>query len=352
MGPELSAALDRVLRSGQFILGTEVAAFESEFATYCGTRYARAVASGTDALQLALAGAGITPGDEVIVPTVTSGATATAIVRAGGRPIFVDVDSRTLTLSVDDTARHVSPRTRAIVPVHLYGHPADVEPLLEIASQHNIPLIEDACQAHGARVGLRRVGALGLAGCFSFYPSKNLGAYGDGGMITTDSEELANRVQLLRQYGWQRRDFAEILGFNSRLDEIQAALLRCKLPYLDTWNERRRQIAHEYNIRLAELAGVQLPIFDAGDVFHLFVVRVPKRDKVREGLTERGIDTGIHYASPLHRQPAFSAFVGSGRSFPNAEAACSEILSLPMFPQLRIEEVDMVVRALRAELES
>jgi dTDP-4-amino-4,6-dideoxygalactose transaminase len=350
IGPELQAALNQTIERGQFILGPAVEAFEAEFARFCDVRHAVGVASGTDAITLALVAAGVHGGAEVITTTLTSAATATAIVLAGGRPVLVDIDPQTFNLRLDQVAQRVTAKTRALLPVHLYGRPVEMEPLRRLAAASGLALIEDACQAHGAAAHGRRTGGLGLSGCFSFYPSKNLGAYGDGGIITTDDAELADRLRLLRQYGWRTRDHSELLGFNSRLDELQAALLRAKLPHLESWNRRRRQIAARYHAGLRDLAAVRLPGIPEGHVFHLYVVRVPDRARVRQQLADRGIGTGVHYPLPIHRQPAFIPFVADVEAFPEADAACAEIMSLPMFPQLEDAEVDTVVDALRAVL--
>jgi dTDP-4-amino-4,6-dideoxygalactose transaminase len=342
LGDELHAAVDNVLSRGQFILGPEVAAFEEEFASLCETPHAVAVASGTDALTLSLAALEPGPGAEVITTTLTSGATITAIVRAACVPVFVDVDPKTLLIDVEAVSAAQSSRTLAIVPVHLFGAPVDLGRLQEVTN--GLPVIEDACQAHGAFCGDRPVGGVGLAGCFSFYPSKNLGAYGDGGMVVTSDANLAERLKALRQYGWRQRDSSELLGFNSRLDELQAAVLRVKLPLLGRWNARRRALAGRYRRWLGGSPTVGLLREVEGEVNHLFVLRVAQRDRVREGLAALGIATGIHYPVPLHRQPAFARWARN-RDFPVADAACAEVLSLPMFAQLSDEEADRAARA-------
>jgi dTDP-4-amino-4,6-dideoxygalactose transaminase len=347
IGDELRAALERVLASGHFILGPEVARFEAAFAGYCGTSAAVGVASGTDALMLALSAAGIGKDDEVITTTLTSGATATAIARSGATPVLVDVDPVTLNLDVAAVEAALNPRTRAVLPVHLYGRPAPMTRLRSLCQERGLRLIEDCAQAVGATSDAGRAGSVGDLGCFSFYPTKNLGAYGDGGMVVSSDPELINQLRLLRTYGWEPRDFSLTLGFNSRLDELQAALLAVKLEHLETWNRRRSELAARYGAGLEHVQGVSAPPPDPGHVWHLYVVRVANRERVRECLTELGVSTGIHYPIPLHRQPAFAEF-GEGRSFPNAEAACVEILSLPMYPQLRDEEVDRVVAAMAA----
>jgi dTDP-4-amino-4,6-dideoxygalactose transaminase len=320
--------------------------FENAFADYCGTTAAVGVASGTDALLLALSAAGVGKGDEVITTTLTSGATATAIARSGATPVLVDVDPVTLNLDLTAVQTALGPRSRAILPVHLYGRPAPMAGLRSLCQDRGLKLIEDCAQAAGATSDAGKAGSVGDLGCFSFYPTKNLGAYGDGGMVVSSDPELINQLRLLRTYGWQPRDFSLTLGFNSRLDEIQAALLAVKLRRLDGWNRRRSEVAARYGAGLAHVAGVTAPTPEPGHVWHLYVVRVAARGRVRDCLTELGVGTGIHYPIPLHRQPAFAEF-GEGRAFPNAEAACIEILSLPMYPQLRDEEVDRVVEAVR-----
>jgi dTDP-4-amino-4,6-dideoxygalactose transaminase len=347
IGDELDAAMHRVIARSSFILGPEVKEFESAFASYCGTTGAVGVASGTDAITLALAAAGLGEGDEVITSDLTSGATATAILRAGARPVLVDVDAATLNVDPRAVEAAIGSRTRAILPVHLYGRPADMRALGELARAHDLLLIEDCAQAVGAQVGDRRAGSIGDVGCFSFYPTKNLGAYGDGGIVVSSNPDLLERARLLRTYGWTDRDFSVALGFNSRLDELQAAILATKLPHLDAWNRRRAQIAARYDAGFKHLEGVNAPRLEPGHAWHLYVVQVTARDEVRRRLAELGVASGVHYPVPLHRQPAFEEF-GVGVRFPNTEAACSQIVSLPMFPQLLDVEVDRVIEAVRA----
>lgn len=349
LGVELDTALAQVLERGWFILGPEVEAFEQEFAAYCGSRFAIGVASGTDAIMLALSALELPANTEVITTTLTSVATVTAIIRAGLRPVLVDIDPQTLNLDLRLVEPRLSPQTGAILPVHLYGRPVEMRQLAELAEGRAVSIIEDACQAHGATVGEKKIGTIGRAGCFSFYPSKNLGAYGDGGIVISDDAGLAERVRLLRQYGWRERDRSEILGFNSRLDELQAAVLRVKLGWLDAWNARRRAIAQRYRALLKNTEHVTLPPDGPGDVFHLFVIRVRDRDRVRARLRDEGIATGVHYPLPIHQQPALRDRF-EGQRFPEADRACQEILSLPIFPQLSDLEVDRVAEALGAEL--
>ena len=347
IGDELDAAIHRVIARSSFILGPEVTEFESAFASYCGTAGAVGVASGTDAIMLALAAAGVGDGDEVITSDLTSGATATAIVRAGARPVLVDIDAATMNIDPRAVEAAIGPRTRAILPVHLYGRLADMPALRELARAHDLLLIEDCAQAVGAMVGGRRAGSFGDVGCFSFYPTKNLGAFGDGGIVVSSNPDFLERARLLRTYGWTDRDYSVTLGFNSRLDELQAAILATKLRHLDAWNRRRAHVAARYDAGFKRIEGVKSPRLEPGHAWHLYVIRVAARDEVRRRLAELGVATGVHYPVPLDRQPAFQEF-GGGRHFPNTEVACSEIVSVPMFPQLLDFEVDRVIEALRA----
>lgn len=348
--PEVDAAVASVLDSGRFVLGEQNEAFEREFAAYCGVRHAVAVNTGTSALHLALLalGVGQEPGreDEVVTVPLTFVATAAAAVYCGARPVYVDVDPATLTMDPEQLEAAITPRTRAIVPVHLYGQPADMGPILEIAARHGIPVLEDACQAHGAEYGGRRVGSLGAAGAFSFYPGKNLGAAGEGGAVTTNDDALAARLRLLRDWGAAHKYDHGLLGFNYRMDELQASILRVKLRELDTWTEERRQRAGRYRRHLtaasveplAERAGVR-------HVYHLFVVRAPHRQTLQQVLEDAGIGSGVHYPIPVHLQPPyrFGHVLGD---FPVSEQATREVLSLPMFPELTYSQQDAVVAAL------
>ncbi|MCX8067101.1 MAG: DegT/DnrJ/EryC1/StrS family aminotransferase [Anaerolineae bacterium] len=348
---EIDAAIARVLARGRFILGEEVTAFEQEFAAACGVAHAVGVASGTDALYLALRACGIGPGDEVITVSHTAVATVAAIELAGARPVLVDVDPRRYTMDPAKVEERITPRTRALLPVHLYGCPADMAPLLEIARRYGLFLIEDCAQAHGAYYRGRPVGSWGDIAAFSFYPTKNLGAFGDGGAVVTNDSTLARRVQLLREYGWARRYVSHIRGTNSRLDEIQAAVLRVKLRHLEAWNERRRQIAALYSEYLAEATrwGLVLPgePENAHHVYHLYVVRHPQRDALQAFLRERGIGTLVHYPVPVHLQPAYADLGYREGSLPVSEALAREVLSLPMYPELTDEEVQRVAEAVR-----
>ncbi len=349
---ELDAAIARVLDSGWFVLGPEGEAFERELAQALGAREAVAVANGTDALHLALRARGIGPGDEVITTAISAAFSALAIQHAGARPVFVDVDPRTLNLDPQAAARAVSPRTRALMPVHLYGHPADMDPLLELARERGLVLLEDACQAHGARYRGRPVGTLagesGI-GALSFYPTKNLGALGDGGAVLVNDPHTAATLRRLRNGGQRDRYRHETEGWNSRLDELQAALLRVSLAHLPAWTARRRGIAAIYD---RELAGTGVaPLGEqeyAGAVFHLYVVRHPRRDALQQALAARGVGTLIHYPIPLHLQPAFAALGGRPGDLPVAEEASAEILSLPLYPELDDRTVLRVADAVRA----
>jgi dTDP-3-amino-3,4,6-trideoxy-alpha-D-glucose transaminase len=346
---EIDLALERVLRRGWFILGEEGKAFEAEWAAYCGVAHAVGVGNGTDALSIALQAAGIGPGDEVIVPALTAAFTALAVCQAGATPVFADVDPERLTLDPAAFGAAITPRTAAVMPVHLYGCPADMDPILEVARQHHLLVLEDAAQAHGACYHGTRVGGLGDVAAFSFYPSKNLGAYGDAGALVTNDAALAERARMLR-HGGQRRTYEhELLGCNSRLDEIQAAILRTKLPHLDAWNKRRRSLAARYSMGLQGSDSLRMSKVpdDVEHVFHLYVVRTPLRDSLRDYLAGAGISSGVHYPRGVHLQSAFAHLGYEPGSCPNTEAATAEILSLPMFPQLSGPEVNQVIRMIR-----
>jgi dTDP-4-amino-4,6-dideoxygalactose transaminase len=344
---EISVVLRQVLDRGWFVLGENVAAFESEFARYCGTQFAIGVGSGTEALHLALVAHGIGAGDEVISVPNTAAATALGISASGATPIFVDIDPQTHTLDVGTLQKSVTSKTKAILPVHLYGHPADMDPIRTFAADHRILVIEDCAQAHGAEYRGKKVGSLGNAGCFSFYPTKNLGAYGDGGMVVTNDEVVAERLRLLRNLGQTDRYHHIVKGFNSRLDEIQAAVLRVKLRHLDAWNNIRRKIAAIYNQQLSGLK-ICTPVEAAHTkhVFHLYVIRTSGRNELQDFLTRREIQTLIHYPVPLHRQQAFSDLNTSSTSCPTAEKMAQEILSLPIYPQLPPENQTRIVQAI------
>ncbi|MFB0534201.1 MAG: DegT/DnrJ/EryC1/StrS family aminotransferase [Anaerolineae bacterium] len=337
---EVNEAVARVLESGWFILGQEVEAFEREFAAYCGLSHGIGVGSGTEALHLALLACGVGEGDEVITVPHTAVATVAATELTGARPVFVDIDPASYTIAPDQLESRITARTRAVIPVHLYGQAADLDPVLDIAQRHGLTVVEDCAQAHGTVYKGRRVGSFGRVACFSFYPTKNLGAYGDGGMVVTDDGALAQKVRLLRQYGWKKRYVSSLKGLNSRLDELQAAILRVKLRHLDEWNEARRARARLYDELLAG-SGVATPIeMDYGrHVYHLYVVRCPHRNELRNHLAERGVGTAIHYPVPIHLQEAYRDLGYQRGDFPVTEACADEILSLPMYPDLREDEV-------------
>ena len=333
---ELNAAFSRVLKSGWYILGAEVEAFEEEFARYCGTRHCVGVGNGLDALHLILRGYGIGPGDEVIVPAHTYIATWLAVSYAGAVPVPVEPDQYTYNIDPQRISSAITERTRAVIAVHLYGQPADMDPILEIAHRHDLRVIEDAAQAHGAEYKGRRVGTLGDAAGFSFYPVKNLGALGDAGAVVTDDQELAERVRRLRNYGAQNKYFHQIKGFNSRLDPLQAAFLRVKLAYLDEWNRRRRIVAARYLKALTDIPELVLPsVPDCADsVWHLFVVRHPERDALQAYLDRAGIGTLIHYPVPPHLSQAYAEDGWKQDDFPITERLASTVLSLPIGPHL------------------
>lgn len=349
LGHELEEAARIVLASGHYVLGEQVASFEEEFAAFCGVAHCVGVGNGLDALHLILRACGIGPGDEVIVPANTYIATWLAVTHAGARPVPVEPDPRTCNLDPGRIEAAVTPATKAILAVHLYGQPADMDPIRDIAVRYGLRVIEDAAQAHGARYRGRRVGGLGDAAGFSFYPGKNLGAIGDGGAVTTDDAELAETVRLLRNYGSRVKYHHALKGFNSRLDELQAALLRVKLRHLDDWNARRCQVAADYLEQLAA-SGLGLPWVPewADPVWHLFVVRHPYRDELQRRLTQVGIGTLVHYPIPPHLQPAYADLgLGEG-ALPLAESIHREVLSLPIGPHLTREQGSAVVAAVAA----
>ncbi|MEK6325306.1 MAG: DegT/DnrJ/EryC1/StrS family aminotransferase [Acidobacteriota bacterium] len=346
---ELDAAYQRVMNSGWYILGDEVKAFEEEFAAYCGTKHCVGVGNGLEALQLVLRGYGIGPGDEVIVPGNTYIATWLAVSNAGATVVPVEPDEGTYNINPRCIEAAISTRTKAVLPVHLYGQPADMSPINEIARRHGLKVIEDAAQAHGARYRDRRVGSLGDAAGWSFYPTKNLGAYGDAGAVTTDDDELADKVRLLRNYGSKRKYYNDEQGINSRLDELQAALLRVRLDHLDEWNSRRARIATKY---LEELRGTELmlPVVCEGadPVWHLFAVRSKRRDELQVHLKSAGVNTLVHYPVPPHLQTAYSDLALPAGSLPISEAIHREVLSLPMSPQLSEAHQARVVWAIKS----
>lgn len=349
---ELLTAMARVIDTGWYILGREVKAFEDEFADYCGVKHCIGVGNGLEALHLIVRAMEIGPGNEVIVPANTYIATWLAVTYAGATPVPVEPDVRTYNIDPNRIEEAITPRTRAILPVHLYGQPVDMDPILEIAGHHGLKVIEDAAQAHGATYKGRRTGSLGDAAGFSFYPGKNLGALGDGGGVTTNDDILAAKVRSLRNYGSHKKYYNEVKGFNSRLDELQAAFLRVKLVKLDDWNEKRKQVAACYLRELGAKPGLILPFVPdwAEPVWHLFVIRTEDRDDFQRHLKERGIETLIHYPVPPHKQAAYAEW--NARSYPITEEIHRTILSLPMGPTMDESDVNKVIAACAASVRS
>lgn len=346
---EVTSVVQRVLHSGRYILGGEVEAFEGEVARWLGVRHAVGVASGTDALLLSLIALGVGPGDEVVTTPYTFVATASSIVRVGATPVFVDIDPVTFNLDPERVAAAIGPRTRAILPVHLFGHPADMVALRDLADRHGLLLLEDACQAFGARIGDRTAGGLGHAGCFSFFPSKNLGGAGDGGLVVTDDGALADHVRRLRNHGSGRERYVhQELGFTSRLDALQAAILRVKLKRVEAWNERRRTLAALYDELLSGLP-LRLPEARAGyhHVYHVYCIRSAKRDAIRKALAAAGVETAVYYPLPLHLQPALQGRCREVGNLEEAEAAARTALALPMHPYLSPDDVARVASVIR-----
>ena len=345
---EILAAIDRVLTGMQLYLGPETEAFEREWAEYCGVRHAVAVNSGTDALLFALLSADIGPGDEVITVGWTFIATLEAIIQAGAVPKVVDIDPDTMTIDVDRLADAIGPRTRAIIPVHIYGHPADMDVIMALAAERDIFVLEDAAQAHGAVYHGRRVGALGHAAAFSFYVTKNLSAYGEGGMVTTDSDEIADRVRLLRNHGRTQKAEHTVVGYNGRMHEIQAAILRVKFRRFEQWTARRRQIAAVYNERLADLP-VRLPAEAHGcqHAYHIYAVRTPERDRLREALEAAEIGYSLHYLTPASKQPAMHPWRLHEADIPVTEEAAAQVIGLPVHPYTTDEQVEYVCETVR-----
>jgi dTDP-4-amino-4,6-dideoxygalactose transaminase len=347
---DVDAAFLRVMETGQFVLGEEVEAFEREFAAYSGAADGIAVNSGTSALQLALMAAGVGANDEVITVPFTFVATVAAIGYIGARAIFVDIDPATFTMDVTQLERAITSRTKAIVPVHLYGQPADMDPILEIAKRHGLVVIEDACQAHGAAYKQRPVGSLGDAACFSFYPGKNLGAYGEGGMVVTSNPTIARGVRMLRDWGQERKYHHVLKGFNFRMDGIHGAILRVKLRQLESWTRARRAHAADYQ-RLLVDSGVEVPVAApyARHVYHVFAVRTTDRAALQRTLQAHGVASGIHYPVPVHLQPAYADLGYVLGDFPESERAANQVLSLPMYPELSHTQLEVVSATVRQE---
>lgn len=346
---EVDAAIQGVLESCQFTLGSEVAAFEEEFAAYCGAKHGIGVNTGTSALHLALLAADIGPGDEVITVPFTFVATVAAIHYTGATPVFVDVDPDTLTMDPAALEKAITPRTRAILPVHLHGQTAEMDAIVAIARRFGLLVVEDACQAHGAEYRGRRAGSLGDLACFSFYPGKNLGAYGEGGMVVTGDAALARKIRMLRDWGAEKRYHHVLKGYNYRLEGIQGAVLRVKLRHLEAWTEARRAAAARYDALLAG-SGVPTPVALPHNrhVYHIYAIRTRERAAWQDALTAQGIQTGIHYPIPVHLLPAYADLGYEAGDFPHAERAADEVLSLPIFPELGAQQCETVARAVRA----
>ena len=347
---DISDAIERVIASTGFIMGEEVKSFEREFASFCGAKYAIGVSSGTSALHLALKAVGVVPGDEVITVPHTFIATAEAIVHCGATPVFVDVEENTFTMDPEKLEGVINSKTKAILPVHLYGQCADMGAILDIAARYNIPVVEDAAQSHGATFNDRKAGTMGEAACFSFYPGKNLGAFGDAGAVTTNDPKVAEKVGRSRDHGRKEKYIHLEVGYGERLDALQAAILRVKLRNLGSWNNQRRNLAKQYDRLLADISEVTLPVVreDSEHVFHLYVIRVAQRDELLNHLRQQGIMAGVHYPVPLHLQPAFE-YLGYRRGdFPATEHLANSVLSLPLYPELSETGINRVVEAIRS----
>jgi dTDP-4-amino-4,6-dideoxygalactose transaminase len=345
---QIREAIDQVLESQHFILGPEVKALENEVAAYCGRRFGVVVASGTDALTLALCASGIGTGDEVIVPSFSFIATADCVSLLGAKPVFVDIDPITFCIDPTQIEAKITSRTKAIIPVHLYGQAADMDVVLEVAGRHNLRIIEDNAQAIGATYKGRKTASMGDIGCLSFFPSKNLGGYGDGGMVVTDSEEAAQKLRSIRAHGSLKKYYSTEQGWNSRLDEMQAAILRVKLRYLDSWGQGRRDRAALYDRLLQAMPEVTLPAIAEGrdHVFHQYTVRVPQRDRVQKLLTARGVASTVYYPTPIHLQPIYSSLGYKMGDLPECERAAQEALSLPIYPELTNDQIEYVAASL------
>ncbi len=345
--PEIDAAVQRVLQSGHFILGEEVKALEEEVAAYLRVHYAVGVASGTDALLIALRACGINPGDEVLLPAYTFFASVSTILLAGAKPVFVDIDPRSYCLDPNQVERRITTRSRAIMPVHLYGQPADMDALSALAKDHSLIMIEDNAQAFGAEYHGLKTAGIGKAGCLSFFPTKNLGGYGDGGMLVTNDPNVAELARQLRTHGWKRKYFPEVLGYNSRLDALQAAILRAKLPHVAAWNERRRILAQRYNKGLAGL-GLGLPLEAPGTyhVYHLYVMQSRQRDHIQAALKKAGIASDVYYPRPPYLAEPCRSLGHRPGDFPAADAASRETLALPLYPELSFEQQDAIIETI------
>ena len=346
--PEIDAAIGKVLESCQFVLGPEVSEFEKAFAAYCGASECIALNSGTSALHLALLAAGVGPGDEVITTPFTFVASVAAILYAGARPVLVDIDPRSFTLDPSKIEAAITPRTKSLLPVHLYGQSADMDPIMDIARKHSLIVIEDAAQAHGAKYKGRPAGSIGHMACFSFYPGKNLGAYGEGGAVTTANSEYARTIRMLRDWGQDRKYHHLLRGYNYRMEGFQGAVLGVKLRYLEQWTEARRGLVQQYN-RLLSDCELELPyeMSSARHVYHVYTIRSRERDRLQKVLADEGVQTGIHYPVPVHLQPAYADLGYGPGSFPEAETAAKQVLSLPLYPELSMQAVSQVADAVK-----
>jgi dTDP-4-amino-4,6-dideoxygalactose transaminase len=346
---EVLPVVTEAMQNGAFIGGPQVSGFEEEFAAFCDSRYCVGVGSGTDALRFALMAAGVGGGHEVITVPNTFIATTEAISQTGARPVFVDVDPQTCNLDPEKIEAKITARTKAIVPIHLYGQPADMDPITEIADRHGLAVVEDACQAHGALYKDKKAGSMGLAGCFSFYPGKNLGAFGEGGAVVTQEERTAETIRMIRDHGQNKKYYHDVEGYNGRLDAIQAGVLRIKLKRLAAWNESRRKNAAYYNERLSDIPGIQLPVEAdyARSVYHLYVIHTDRRDAMQQFLADKGIATGLHYPKPLHLQNAYAHLGLAEGAFPAAENSARHLLSLPMFAELTRDQMDYVADSIK-----
>ncbi|MBC7321160.1 DegT/DnrJ/EryC1/StrS family aminotransferase [bacterium] len=347
---EIDQVVQEVMKKGQFILGENVSLLESEISAYCGTKYAVGVASGTDALLLSLRACGVGPGDEVITTPFTFFATAEVISNLGARPVFVDIEPDTFNIDVERIEKVVTKSTKAILPVHIFGQMCDMDKLIEIKEKYSLFIIEDACQAIGAVYNGKKAGSIGDTGCFSFFPTKNLGAFGDGGMVVTNNEEIKDRVLVLRNHGSKKKYYHEELGYNSRLDEIQAGILRVKLKYLDSYIKRRQEIANLYSVLLSDIPYIKAPTIKEGrsHTFHQYVIRAENRDELQKYLSDHGIGSTVYYPLPLHLQKVYKSLGYKLGDFPEAEKASKEVLALPMWPELTNEEVKEVVEVIRS----
>jgi len=346
---EVLPMVKEAMENAAFIGGPQVSGFETEFAAFCESKYCVGVNSGTDSLRFALMAAGIGPGDEVITVPHTFIATSEAISQVGAKPVFVDILPDTYNMNASKIQRAIGPKTKAVIPVHIYGQPADMDSILEIAKRKNLVVIEDACQAHGSLYKGKKAGSMGLVGCFSFYPGKNLGAYGEGGAVVTQSEDIANKIRMIRDHGQAKKYFHDMEGYNGRLDAIQAGVLRIKLRRLPAWNEARRRNAQYYNESLSPIKGVTVPTEADGchHVYHLYVILVDNRDGLQQYLNDKGVGTGLHYPVPLHLQKAYAYKGYKEGDFPVTESVAKRLLSLPMFPELTKAQIEYVAECIK-----